>query len=79
MNSFDCLICFIVSFHCLYNIRWKIMLVLSVSRISSKPKCVFKVGASIALLLPPGSCKDGIDPIVVKFAFKNGLDTSIQE
>ncbi|MXQ90287.1 hypothetical protein E5288_WYG001983 [Bos mutus] len=40
------------------------MLVLSVSRISSKPKCVFKVGASIALPLPPGYRKDGLDPIV---------------
>ena len=55
------------------------MLVLSVSRISSKPKCVFKVGASIALPLPPGYRKDGLDPIVVKFTFKNDLDTSIQE
>ena len=54
------------------------MLVLSVSRISSKPKYVFKVGASVALLLPPGYWKDGTDPIVVKFT-RNDLDTLIQE
>lgn len=48
------------------------MLVLSVSRISSKPKCVSKVDVSIILLLPQGHCKakGRINPVMVGFILK---------
>lgn len=79
MNSSDCLICFIVSFYCLQNICWRIMLVLSVSRISSKLRCVLKVDASILL-----SCHQATErqnsSLTGNIHFRNkGLGTCIQE